>query len=413
MSSARSPRFTVPSNGHRFNSPATSPRSFKCLTSPPTSPRSKPLPFHPIYKASEERVQRKHQELLTLLESYKVQVSHLKTLITSMNECLIAQINLQSAQVLSKLHDIEKTLVHEIESVKSEPDLTSRSYFYLSKSFLEMPLFDSRIADAVNAINESYSFEFLKKFPIPENVRKEFFTFFPGRGSGYSKIDLENLKGNLVEVECCDFNSGCEIDNGILFLHGGFKNFEPSRETCFLDVYLDKFESLPHSNYSRNNSACVKKGEKIYVFGSSSPNPRFSERFDLNELTWTKITQLPQDVTNITGSLISQNLALTATGLTGYWVFNESDLYEFINIEASAGYKALCDNLLLTNSCIFELCKDGKSWTAQKFPSNWIAAPLGISFAYKRKGFIYFMDCKQKLYRVNPLDKTLIELHYS
>jgi len=350
---------------------------------------------------------------LTLLDSYKVQVSYLKTLITSMNECLIAQINLQSAQVLSKLHEIEKTLVHEIESIKSEPELTSRSYFYLSKSFLEMPSFDSRISDAVNAINESYSFDFLKKFPIPENFRKEFLTFFPGRGSGYNKIDLETLKVSSVEVESCNFNSGCEIDNGVLFLHGGYKNFDASREACFLDVYLDKFESLPHSNYPRTHSGCVKKGEKIYVFGSSSPNQRFSERFDLNELTWTKITELPQDVTNITASLISQNLALTATGLTGFWVFNENDLYEFFNIEASAGYKALCGNLLLTNSCIFELCREGKSWTTHKFPSNWIAAPLGISFAYKRKGFIYFLDCKQKLYRVNPLDKTLIELNYS
>lgn len=410
MSNLNSPKSMI-RNVSNFASTVGSPRSLNKLSSV-SSPRSKTLPFHPIFKPSGERVHSQYKELLVLLDSYKVQVSHLKNLISSMSECLIAQIHLQSANAISTLHDIEKGLISEIDSLKNEPEYASRCYFYLSKSFLEMPSLESRISEMINSINEAYSFEFTKKSPVPENIRKEYVTFFNNKRRVYSKIDLDSLVSTSNDVETCAFDSGCEIDNGILFLHGGDSNFKPTSEACFFDMYLDKIEVLPHSKYPRRSSACIKKGEKIYVFGSSHPVSKYCEAFDLKNLTWSKITQLPQDALNLTGSQVSQNLIITATGLTGFWVYNEIDSYEFIDIEASAGYKAICDKYLLTNNVLFEIHK-GKDWTAHKYPCNWIAAPLSISIAFKRKGLIYFLDCKEKLYRINPVDRTLLEIRYS
>lgn len=329
-----------------------------------------------------------------------------------MSECLIAQIHLQSATALSTLNDIEKRLISEIDSLKNEPELTSRCYFYLSKSFLEMPSLETKISDVISSINEAYSFDFSQKVPIPENLRNEYVTFFNSKSSGYYKIDLDSLKRSSNGIETCAFDSGCEIDNGILFLHGGYSHFQPTSEACFFDMYLDKLEPLPHSIYPRKGSACVKKGEKIYVFGSSQPVSKYSESFDLKLLKWSKITQLPQDALNLTGSQVAQNVIVTATGLTGFWVYNEIDSYEFIDIEASAGYKAICDKYLLTNTVMYEIHK-GKDWTVHKYPCSWIAAPLSVSIAFKRKGMIYFLDCKEKLYRINPVDKTLLEIRYN
>lgn len=414
MLSLQNPKISKFKDSDLFNSPGTSTVSFSSSFSFSNSPRSTFSPYHPIFNPSFENTPKKFEDLLSLLESYKVQVSHFKTLITSMGDRLIAEINLKNTEVLSSFHNVEKNLVHFIESMKFEPDLINRAYFYLSRSLLEMPSFESRINQAIKSINEVFSFDILKKSPVPENLRSDFFAFFPNRAAGYSKFDLDTLKRSSVQTESIAYDSGCEIKNGIWFLHGGLnKQFQPCNETCFLDLYLDKLQKLPKSNYSRNTSACVKKEHKIYVFGSGNGFSRNCESFDLKELTWKKIAQLPQNVSNITGSLISKNLALTALGITGFWEYNKRDSYKFINIEASAGYKALCDNFLLTSNSIFELSKIGKSWSTQKFPCNWIAAPLGISLAYKRKGFIYFMDCKQKLYKFDPLERSLIELHYS
>ena len=414
MLSLQNPKISEPKDLDNFNSPGRSTVSFSSSFSLQNSSRSNSSSTdnYPIPTLPYESIPKTFKSLLALFESYKVQVSHLKTILTSMGDRLIAQVNLKNAEVFSNCHNVEKTLLHLIESIKFEPDLINRAYYYLSKSLVDLPSFESKFNQALKSIDEAFSlFPILDNPPVPENLRSDFFVFFPKRAAGYCKIDLDTLQQATVYTESIAYDSGCEISKGVWFLHGGVnRQFQPCKEACLVDLYLDRLQKLPPSNYSRNGSACVKKGQKVYVFGSSDRVSRNCERFDLKELTWAKIAQLPQEVSNVTGSLISKNLTLTALGITGFWEFNKNGLYEFINLNASAGYKALCDHFFLTTETIFELSKTGKSWTAQKFPSNWIAAPLGISLAHRRKGFIYFIDCKQKLYKFSPEEKTLIEL---
>jgi hypothetical protein len=383
----------------------------------PTSPRSKKNPYHPIFKITDEtRQDLSPKEIVSLLDSYKSQLSSLKLLISSMADCLIAQVSLSSMKALETVRKIEETLTEQIKTFTETSTLTKKTFFYLSKSLLQLPSLDSHISRAVSQISETFTFDFLEKFPIPNEIHKDFIFYFTTKGPTFHKIDIDSLqclKSDSTTTFPCVFSSGCELNNGIFFLHGGSKHFEASSETCIYDIYLNKIEKLPNSNFSRNGSTCIKKDEKIFIFGSSNPISRNCERFDLSDFSWKKIGNLPKEAAFPSGSLISGKILLTGVGLNGFWVFDENnENYELIEFEVSGGYKAICQEFLASNEGLFEIRKERSQWKVDKYPINWISNPLAISLSFRRKGKIYFIDSHLKLFCIDPSSKSLVELRY-
>ena len=402
----------------KFGSPRNTVSSSRSPTSSSlSSPRAISKPYHPVFKITDQTTNDlNYSEINNLIESYKSQLSSLKKMITSMADCLIAEISLNSTRALETLIKIEENLISQIRSFTDSSALSKKSYFYLSKSLLQLPNLDSHISKAVSVISETFTFDFLERFPIPSEISKDFIFYFNTKGPSFNKIDLDSklCKTSPADEKFnCVFSAGCELQNGIFFLHSGSKHYEASSECCIYYVYLDKVEKLPNSNFARNGSACVKKDEKIYVFGSSSPISRSCENFDLAEFTWKKMGNLPKEAPFPTGSLVGQNILITAVGLNGFWVFDEiNENYEMVEFEVSAGYKVICENFLVSNDGLFEIRRERNNWVVDKFQVKWISNPLAISAGFRKKGYVFFIDSHLRLYRIDPNTKSMIEVRY-
>ena len=193
------------------------------------------------------------------------------------------------------------------------------------------------------------------------------------------------------------------VSDSEVFIQGGIVSAEFISDTLFFNVLEKSFREGPAGPINAAG-ACVKVGEKVFVFGGATRDvyepSGLSQVFDLSSGEWRFIAELPDKSYNNTGGTALDKVAVAGHHLDGIvWYDMAGDKYCRDKV-AGVGYKILIVHeevvyVIRPNSLmVFE---NGK-WSEFPLVLNAIFTII-YSYTVYRDGYIYFICPPQTVSR--------------
>lgn len=353
------------------------------------------------------------ESILKLLKTYSDNLTDLRRQVDSVTQSTIQLLNSSRDSFLSILSEIESKLA----SISLCPVPSTETLFYLSKTSKILPNLFKNSSKLFQSISELFNFPEKENFPVPSSLSSNLIFYFNQHSGVFNQIDIDSLKSSqslTYPKFSCSYTSGVDLGLGQFFLHGGSKNYEASSETCIFDLHLNVIKKVPKSNFARSGNVCVQVGSKVFAFGSTYPVSRLCESFDLEMMTWQKISPLPQRTLFMTGSVVGGEVLLSGSGICGilrYCV--ESDSYWGRSVAGTtAGYKVIVENFLIDYDGIWDVA-ELEVGECRKYRSEWICCPVSLAISRRFRDKVYFVDCQARLVCFDPCLKTTRIIPYS
>lgn len=218
----------------------------------------------------------------------------------------------------------------------------------------------------------------------------------------------------IVEPELYTLGYGphlVPVSESEIFIQGGIVSAEFICDTLFFDVIEKKFREGPAGPINAAG-ACVKVGEKVFVFGGATRDiyepSALSQVFDLLTEEWKFIAELPDKSYNNTAGRVKERVVVAGHHLDGVvWYDIGSDLYVRDKV-AGTGYKILIVHedvvyVIRPNSLL--VFEDGK-WSEYTLGLTMIFTII-YSYTVFRDGYIYFICPPQTVSRFSLSTKTV------
>ena len=235
--------------------------------------------------------------------------------------------------------------------------------------------------------------------------------FSSDSAGGLLAIDLNTFKlSNLDYSPKIGQNcNACKIDQNTYFFHGG----SYIAEAYLINIKSKNYETLKNGP-KKDSGGSALKDNKVYIFGghNGSRNPTNEcEIFDLKTKVWKSITALPQVTSCITAAMLGKDIILSGYQLSCCYSYNDSAFTSILTLPAGV-YKIVCEGWIYANSLLYE--------NQDQIPSNWTIHNV-ISWenhlltycVFKKNQFLYFIDSRSYLMRINTKLKKLEKIDFS
>lgn len=358
----------------------------------------------------------KRKVLTQILESYKIKLDEVRETYKIMSNKIIQEVLSHSTTVFEILQDVENNCASLAKKIVADEKVDHKTFEYFSR--ISVPKCENLMQSwesLMSILKNLFKFPSAENFPVPKSVTDQYIFYFDQNLKEFHKINLESLtiaKSPLIEdMRKNYFTGACKLDDGTYFLHGGINNHDAVSEALVFDIHYNKAVRVGKSHFQKNFSACVLKNNKIHVFGSTSPHSLRNEIFDLSTLSWSKLPPLPLKVSFCTASLVNGRILVTGTGIGSFWEFcSETYSFDLYPDEMSRGYKVLCENFIVTCDGLVEICYKDLELRVVKYPCFYIVGPLAIVMSKRFGKFLYYVDAKKNLMRIDTAGKKVEEV---
>lgn len=223
------------------------------------------------------------------------------------------------------------------------------------------------------------------------------------------EISFKSFKRKITQG---NHSAVTKVNNGKLFIYGGFDKNIYLKSAFLLDTENLSFEELPAAQ-PRSCASALFMYPKIFVFGGfNGKSMKDANYFDLHKRTWHNLSDLPSPISNTTSVQIEEDL-LIAGSVLFLEVYNTlKDSYTDLNSDIDIGP---ANTLIIYQDMVFVLAekvyfasqKDLKTWNKTKVRVNFkktTCRPL------VKQHFCYFADEDCTVYRFDLTNYSLVTL---
>lgn len=351
-----------------------------------------------------------------IIKNYKNKLEEARGFCKDISDKIIQEILNQTNMIIETLNQIERNCEDLVKKMTTDKKVDRKTVEYFSR--ISIPKFDNLKngwEKVIVDIQELFKYPSAINYPIPLSINDQYIFYFDENFREFSKIELQTLVKTVSEIseelKGNHYFGGCRLDDSTFFLHSGTNGHEPISDAVIYDLYLDRAVPVCRSNHPKNFAACVLKNNKVYAFGSTMPHLLSCEYFDLSVQSWQKIPSLPSNVTFCTASTVRDKILITGSGIASFWEFcPESQSYSLFPEELSTGYKVLCENFLITSEGLVEINYKQPQLESIIYPSFIMVGPLAIVLVRRFKKYLYYVDSKKHLMRIDTQAKKLEEI---
>jgi Galactose oxidase, central domain len=294
--------------------------------------------------------------------------------------------------------------------IKSKITLADRKSPYKSKlESLKKSVENSRIEslpDSPRSYSRDYS---VKSFAIKKDIisiPELSFIFFPD-GKRMKMIEPNIMRCINIEFDHeiipIILSTACKVDNGNYFYNIKNQNF-------ILDLINRKAYPLLELNAGLIARGCTYKDSTIYIFGGSNKKAEQvneCHKFSQSSNFWMRIANLPKPSRYNSASNVNGHIYVVGINTEGILYYDEYE-NKFINTYTlPPESKVICENWILVNKqkYIWEISGNTiiKHFTTTPWPGDYLA----VSCAFRNENFIYFIQSKSTLMRLDVLNKRI------
>ena len=345
-------------------------------------------------------------------------------------------------------------IIHEIAQIlgnteKLKANLMERTNFLISlvtveskKSFQAITILESKLLDLSKSLLRGNTYDINKELAkIKSPVMRSVCVFYPlvtKLLTGFFEIAFDEADSDCNEVifsndqETCNlmsialdnftvsalayapkigaWGSACRITKNVYFVCGGYKK-KPVGETFIINTKTLSFEILPHRR-PICNSACVYYNFTIHAFGGyiKSKPTNLCYAFDIKSQVWSTSEQLPQPFGHNTAAVLNKGIIIV-TGLQSnkLYAYDKSAFFPVLNLSFN-DYKVICERWIVTAAQLFENHDCITNWVSYKI--SWDPTYLCIYTTFRKNKYIYFIDSRYKLWRLDTESKVIEILKY-
>ena len=199
---------------------------------------------------------------------------------------------------------------------------------------------------------------------------------------------------------------GCKISEDTYFFYGGKLSTSSQGEAYVINIKERIFEQHP-TGQRRWSAGSVLKENKVYIFGGlNEQSVDMCETYDLIMREWNSIDPLPKKLEQITAGLIDMHIIFSGLYSDCCYSYKDSVYYNILGLPAEKN-KVVCEEWILCDSVLYKN-RNGNifNWTRHDMDNPWDRA-LCIYTTFKKGKYIYFIDVKPCLMRINTELKTL------
>lgn len=229
---------------------------------------------------------------------------------------------------------------------------------------------------------------------------------------GLWSIDLETFRLCELNYAKIGFGGGaCILRKGVYFFYGGFKSNYVGE--AYLVNLIEKTAKALKSSTPRGAFASVFKNGKIYVFGGRTSKVSFTNSSKTYEITldkWTDIHSLPSSCGATSASVMNNEILITGFHFDKVYEYNDSSYFSVLDVHGDE-YKLMCDGWIVTPSILFENEKNNNStWKTHVISTK--LEYLCVHTTFKRGRYIYFLDRRVELWRIDTVSKVTERVNY-
>ena len=231
--------------------------------------------------------------------------------------------------------------------------------------------------------------------------------FSKGSRTGLHCINLETFKLSDLSFtpKISAYCQACKVDQYTYFFQG-------HKGKSFLINLKDKnFEKLK-SGSLKDYAGSVFKNQKVYIFGGYYKSAlRSCEMFDLKNREWSETHLLPQASHAITAACLNKEIILSGYELNCCYSYNDSNFTNVLNLPQSC-YKLIAEGWIFAKSILYENQEENNlKWIAQNISNYW-GAYLWTFNVFRKDRFLYFIDVKNSLMRIDTGLKKLEKVDF-
>jgi hypothetical protein len=263
----------------------------------------------------------------------------------------------------------------------------------------------------------------------PKDLKKsglfpDFLHFFRDQSSDLISLNLSTLSIDQREINLknnrCHFPCTALFDQDKLFIHGGRAKNVYSGSTSILNLKTWSLKSLSESSPISSARPCILN-HKVFIFGGQLnwlPRSK-SKMFDLVNLTWNSIADLPLAMSSTSAVPIDRRLLIAGESKEILFVFDyQKNSYEKLYPRFEVSFKnALAkfqESVFLISDMIFE-CKDYAINQWELVNMTGLQDGSIVTNTVSRDFMVFFADFNGNVYRFNCLDKNVevvLRFHY-
>ena len=358
------------------------------------------------------------ESLFVELESHQNSefLSRLKEITNHLHECrsnmyrnakqLIDYIELSLRKNLKTIHELE------VNTVKM---ISGRS---ISKEFYELILsFTTQIEqlqrDNVDSIKDKIKGLFEFKGSDWTECNEMIFSRDPNTG-GLVSIDLTTFKLSALgwAPKIFAYSQACKINKNTYFFHGGLMGKSYLGDSYLINIQEMNYKILPTGKCNAFQGS-VLKDDKVYIFGGYTGGPlTLSETFDLKSNTWKSRNPLPCATQSVTAALLNKEIILSGFEMNCCYSYDDKVFSSILSIPARC-YKIVCEGWIFASSTLHENIERNKlKWVSYNINNPWNTF-LFTNTVFQKKNFLYFIDYKNSLMRIDTILKKLEAIAYN
>ena len=225
---------------------------------------------------------------------------------------------------------------------------------------------------------------------------------------GLLSIDLNTFKLSNLDYapKIGQYCHACKIDQNAYFFHGGRIDKGYRAESYLVNIKEKTCETLKNGPKKDFGGGSALMNNKVYIFGGHDGSVlNTCNAFDLTTKEWISITALPQASYSITAAILGKDIILSGYHLNCCYSYNDITFTSILTLPKDV-HKIVCEDWIYANSILYENQDEIPSkWTSYKVnPWN---RPLWGYCVFKKKQFIYFIDCDNCLMRIDTILKKV------
>ena len=340
----------------------------------------------------------------SLLPRLKRNIKHFKACKNNIRRSAMTLINSIENQTRKALRNIveQEKLIQEIVTKKT---ILKESYERIMSITIGQQKPEAEMIDFIRDRIEKV-FEFYDQQKMTWKECNEL-VFSKGSSTGLHSIDLKTFKlSNLnFTPKISEYCQACKVDQNTYFFQG-------RKGKSYLINLKDKNFEVLKSGPPKKHAGSVFKNEKVYIFGGyHSSALRSCEMFDLKNREWSETHLLPQASHAITAACLNKEIILSGYELNCCYSYNDSNFTNVLNLPQSC-YKLIAEGWIFAKSILYENQEENNlKWIAQNISNYW-GAYLWTFNVFRKDRFLYFIDVKNSLMRIDTGLKKLEKVDF-
>ena len=232
---------------------------------------------------------------------------------------------------------------------------------------------------------------------------------------GLVSIDLESLIQSDLNYspKIGAYCHTCKITKYEYFFHGGkLQNNTSFRGEAYIINIKEKTFAKLQDGPAKSAGGSILKDNKVYLFGGWNGNEMNTcDYFNLQTREWKSIHALPQPSGGITASILNKEIILAGYKHECLYSYNES-VYTNALVLPKGKMKLVYEGWIFVHSTLYENKEENNTkWIVHNINLPW-SDKLYVYSIFKQKDYLYFIDTKKSLMRINTRLKILEKTEY-